>query len=228
MKVRLKLGWVKAYPELTFGNVYRVLEVRGGYLRLISDAGEPILFILRAFEFVDPAQSADWVSAPDEDGDVYGGPPKLTTPRYFFELWHDGDREVQTRLRNYVYDVARAERATMPDPPNRYIRCRWMSENREGLRMTFSELDGERWEVRRVEVFLDGRVSCADVHGSYGTTELAKNPIGEPEATVDNQEYEIAELTRAEFEAVFDAALQGLPEEDHGQEDQVEDQVVKT
>jgi hypothetical protein len=44
MRVRLKPGWLKAYPELTPGNVYRALGFSIDSLHIISDAGDTILF----------------------------------------------------------------------------------------------------------------------------------------------------------------------------------------
>ena len=48
MKVKLKPGWSRTYPELTIGNVYRVLGIEGDDLRIINDAGEPVLYHPRA------------------------------------------------------------------------------------------------------------------------------------------------------------------------------------
>lgn len=207
MKVRLKRGWSKAYPELTLGNVYRVLGVECDDLRLISDAGEPILFNPKAFEFVDPAQPSDWISERGEEGELYAAPRDLNEPRHFFELWHDGDQKVQQRLRHYVYDLARAERALMTDPPNSFIRVDWKHGNAEDPITLFSELDEERWEVRKVEVFADGRIGYANERGSFGMTSLGYHPVPALEVLADNPEFEPVEITRAEFDEIFDKAL---------------------
>ena len=79
MKVRLKRGWSKAWPELTLGNVYRVLGISNAYFRLISDAGDPILFNRNAFELVDPVQPSDWISEHGEEGELYAAPRTSST-----------------------------------------------------------------------------------------------------------------------------------------------------
>lgn len=207
MKVRLKRGWSKAWPELTLGNVYRVLEISDAYFRLISDAGDPILFNRNAFELVDPVQPSDWISERGEEGELYAAPRELSTPRHFFELWHDGDQKVQQRLRHYVYDLARGEGALMTDPPNSFIRVDWRHGNAEDPITLFSELDEERWEVRKVEVFADGRIGYANERGSFGMTSLGDQPVPALEVLADNPEFEPVEITRAEFDDIFDKAL---------------------
>jgi hypothetical protein len=77
MKAKLKRGWSRSYPELTVGNVYRVLGIEANNLRIISDAGEPTLFHPNAFEYVDPKQPSDWVEVRGDDGELYAYPPEL-------------------------------------------------------------------------------------------------------------------------------------------------------
>jgi len=207
MKVRLKPGWLKAYPELTPGNVYRVLGISIDSLQIISDAGEPILFNRTAFEFIDPVRPSNWVEERGTEGGLYAFPRELSEPRNFFERWHDGDHKIQMRLRHYVYELCRAERAQMADPPNRYIRVQWNHTDPEEPVTLFSELDEERREVRRVEVFADGRIGYANERGSFGRTRLAERPISTIDEIAAIPEFEPLEITRAEFDEIFDKAL---------------------
>jgi hypothetical protein len=187
--------------------VYRVLGIECDDLVLISDAGDPILFNPKAFELVDPAQPADWISERGEEGELYAAPRELNEPRHFYELWHDGDLKVQSRLRGYVYELARAERALMADPPNSFIRVHWKHGNAEDPITLYSELDEERWEVRKVEVFADGRIGYANERGSFGMTSLGDQPVPALEVIADNPEFDPVEITRAEFNDIFDKAL---------------------
>lgn len=75
MKVRIKHAWSRTYPELTLGNVYRVIGIEADDLRIISDAGEPILFNAKAFEFVDATHPATWISERGQEGELYASPP---------------------------------------------------------------------------------------------------------------------------------------------------------
>jgi len=201
MKVRLKRGWSKAWPEFTVGNVYRVLGIEADMLRLITDAGEPLLFDARGFEVVDSVQPADWISVRGEQGEQYAAPRELSEPRHFYELWHDGDSKIRSRLQHYVSELARAERALMADPPNIFIRVQGKRDRADDPITLFIELDEERWEVRRVEVFADGRLGYASERGTFGPTTLGDGPLAA------NPEFSSSEITRAEFETIFDEAL---------------------
>lgn len=227
MKVRLKPGWSQAYPELTVGNVYRVLEVCVDHLRLISDAGEPILFDRRAFDFVDANQPADWTSERGDEGELYAMPPELAEPRYFFERWHDGDPEVRRRLTHYVYELARAERGLMPDPPNRYLRLQRRPTRAEDPVAVGLELDQDGWEVRRVEFFADGHLGHASVRDSSGRTELAERPVSLEDLRAGALDGQLTELTRAEFEQLFERALAAADAAEASRRPEPEDMTVR-
>ena len=69
--------------------------------------------------------------------------------------------------------------------------------------MLYSEIDSERREVRRVEVFRDGRKGYASRFESDGVTRLAEKPHPEPDETLDNPELELIEIEKEEFERVW-------------------------
>jgi len=67
----------------------------------------------------------------------------------------------------------------------------------------YSELDDNRWEIRKVEVFPDGHRGYASAAGSSGGTCLGKEPIPPlPEIAADSQ-FEPIEISRDEFERVW-------------------------
>jgi hypothetical protein len=208
MKVKLKRGWSNTYPELTVGNVYRVLGIEADDLRIISDVGEPILFHANAFDFVDSTQPANWIAERGEGGELYAYPPELREPRCFFEEWHDDNMQVRHKFHWYVHNLCHAECAAAPDPPNSYIRVEWTHESPDDPITLYSELDEERWEVRKVEVFRDGRVTHAWSKGSTGTTQLGDQPTPAVAEIEANPEFSVREIGRADFESVWNEALE--------------------
>lgn len=207
MKVKLKRGWSKSYPELTAGNVYRVLGIENDSLRIISDAGEPILFHPHAFEYVDPTHPADWVEERGEDGELYAYPPELRDPSSFFERFFDYDMRIRQRLHLYVHGKSHEEAPDLPNPPNSFIRVEWQHDSVDDPITLYSELDEERWEVRKVEVFRDGRIACAEGRGSTGTTTLGDQPVPSIDEIASNPEFAVTQIVRDEFEEIWNKAM---------------------
>jgi len=201
MRVKLKRGWSKTYGELMVGNVYRVLGIEGDRLRIISDAGEPTLFDPKAFDFVDSTRPASWIAELDS---AY--PPELSA-RYFFEGFFDYEMRARQKLHGYVHKLCLDERAAEPDPPNTYLRVEWLHERADDPIRLFSELDEERWEVRKVEVYRDGRVTYAWGRGSTGSTRLGEEPVPTVEEIAASREFTVSAITRVELETIWDKAF---------------------
>lgn len=96
-------------------------------------------------------------------------------------------------------------------PPRAYLACRWTHSNAEDPVLILSELDGARYEVRKVHEFADGRLERAD-RITEATTSLswATTPS---EAELDPQaDFEARPLTADEFEDYWRRAMPvGLP-----------------
>lgn len=204
MRVRFKHGWGRAYAMLTPGNVYRVLGIESDALRIVDDTGEPILFAHQAFEDVDPIEPADWISERGEDGERYAYPPELRRPLFSFERWHDGDPAARAQLGRHLRELCRREAG---EPANTYLRVRWLHTHAEDPTLLYSELDEARWEVRKVEIYADGRVTYATGNGRSGTTRLGDAAVPPLAELAAMPEFEPVEITRAEFDAVWDDAL---------------------
>ena len=58
-----------------------------------------------------------------------------------------------------------------------YIKVRWKHDDPNDPILLYSEMDDERWEVRKVEVFTDGSFGYADRATSRGTTFLSLEPL---------------------------------------------------
>ena len=70
----------------------------------------------------------------------------------------------------------------------------------------YSELDDARWEVRRVEIFLDGSLGYASRSGSRGRTFLSPETFSSLAEIAANPEFEPREIARDEFEEIWSRA----------------------
>jgi hypothetical protein len=84
-----------------------------------------------------------------------------------------------------------------------YLRVGWKHQNPDEPVTLYSELDADRWEVRKVEVFRNGRCGHASAEASSGGTELGRGPIPELHEIVKDPQFEPFEISRDEFEAVW-------------------------
>jgi hypothetical protein len=89
-----------------------------------------------------------------------------------------------------------------------YILVRWLHNFADEPILLYSELDGDRYETRKVEIFRDGRLGLAGPGVESGGSVLGTEPtppIGEIAAS---PEFVPQEVTPDEFEAVWRIALQ--------------------
>ena len=84
-----------------------------------------------------------------------------------------------------------------------YIKVGWKHDDPNTPILLYSELDDERWEVRKVEVFPDGSFGYADRATSCGTTFLGLDPIPALSEIAAIPEFEPVAITKDEFEAVW-------------------------
>jgi hypothetical protein len=81
-----------------------------------------------------------------------------------------------------------------------YIEVTWIHEAESDPILLLSEVDEERYETRKVEVFRDGSLNYAGCVGSTGATFLGEFPIPDiVEINLDGQ-FSAKEVTREEFE----------------------------
>ena len=69
-----------------------------------------------------------------------------------------------------------------------YLYVKWKKPQPGEPSHLYSELDGERYETRKVELFADGRRGFADANEEFGGTRLGETavpPLGELEGDPD-------------------------------------------
>jgi hypothetical protein len=84
-----------------------------------------------------------------------------------------------------------------------YICVKWIHDSPDQPLWLYSELNDERREVRKVEVFRGTRVGWADSSHEVGDTFLSLEPIPPLGEIVAQKEFEPKSITRDEFERVW-------------------------
>ena len=92
-----------------------------------------------------------------------------------------------------------------------YIKVKWNHSLPDEPVWLYSEIDNERWEMRKVEVFPDGKMGFADKHRSSGTTELGEEPLPELADIAADPQFEPLEITQPEFDALWQSATTDAP-----------------
>lgn len=91
----------------------------------------------------------------------------------------------------------------------KHIHVHWIHEDLEDPIDLYSELDTERYEMRKIEVFKDGRMGFADsVQSSIGTS-LGEMPIPELTEIASDKQFIPREISEVEFERVWQMAIKG-------------------
>lgn len=84
-----------------------------------------------------------------------------------------------------------------------YIKVLWKHQLADEPIAIYCELDDERKEVRKLEVFRDGRHGYATVDEEIGGTRLGWESTPPLEEIASDPQFEPAEITRDEFEQVW-------------------------
>jgi hypothetical protein len=88
----------------------------------------------------------------------------------------------------------------------RYIKVKWLHSSADTPVLLYSELNPDLWEVRKVEVYADGRKDFADREERSGSTKLGIEPLPPLEQIAADPEFEPAIISAEEFEAVWEEA----------------------
>jgi hypothetical protein len=89
----------------------------------------------------------------------------------------------------------------------RYVRVAWRHAFPSDPIVIYSELDDDRWEARKVEVFPDGSLGYASAEGSSCSTELSSEQHPPLQEIARDRQFEPAEITKQEFEEIWLRAL---------------------
>jgi hypothetical protein len=84
-----------------------------------------------------------------------------------------------------------------------YIKIRWNHSLNEDPVLLYSEIDENRFEVRKLWVYMDGSVGYANSTESFGDVELSYMPTPLLEKIAAHYEFEVLETSNEEFENVW-------------------------
>jgi len=85
----------------------------------------------------------------------------------------------------------------------KYIAAQWLHSNSEYPIHFYSELDENRTELRKIEVYKDGSFGYASKDESFGGTELGLEPLPELSEIAEDPEFVIAEISSDEFDKLW-------------------------
>ena len=85
----------------------------------------------------------------------------------------------------------------------RYVRVGWRHQRPDEPVILYSELDSNRFEVRKVEIFRNGRCGYASPEGSSDGTKLGTLAMPELNEIAKDPQFQPVEITQREFESVW-------------------------
>lgn len=91
----------------------------------------------------------------------------------------------------------------------KYIAVRWKHQDPDEPILLYCEIDDAGWEVRKVDVYRDGRIGYADESESMGDTWLASEPVPPLAEIASDPQFEPTEITKDEFEQIWSKRLDG-------------------
>ena len=84
-----------------------------------------------------------------------------------------------------------------------YLKVEWKHESDEYPVVMYSEIDDERMEIRKVEVFRNGTVGSAEKSRSSGKTELGIVAVPSVDEIASEPEFVPFAISKNEFEKVW-------------------------
>ena len=81
-----------------------------------------------------------------------------------------------------------------------YMRVRWLHSSADEPIDLWSELDAGRFEVRKVEIWADGRVGYASPKRAVGDTRLGLEPVPPIEEIAADPQFVPQQISNQEFE----------------------------
>lgn len=85
----------------------------------------------------------------------------------------------------------------------KYISVKWKHSLQEEPVCILVELDDDRREVRKIEVFPDGRFGFADAHSEIGGTRFGTEKIPALSEIASDLQFDPKEITKQEFEQLW-------------------------
>jgi hypothetical protein len=91
---------VSKNPNLTPKKEYHVIELNGGFIRVVNDDLEPVLYPVTLFDIVDIKVPVDWIEV-NYDGEI-SRIPAVFSDQFFFEDYFDGNKNNIQKYNDYI------------------------------------------------------------------------------------------------------------------------------
>jgi hypothetical protein len=88
-----------------------------------------------------------------------------------------------------------------------YLKVYWHHDLPDEPVELYSELDDDRWEIRKIEIFRDGRCELADQAQLTGALTIGEAPIPLFEEIAEQVEFSPFLIDASEFETVWQRAV---------------------
>ena len=90
-----------------------------------------------------------------------------------------------------------------------YLKIRWIHENKNNPVLLLDELDDDRYEVSKIEVFPDGRLGFASSDQSSDETVLGEKPVPLAADISSDPQFVLEISSPEEFEKIWKLAIVG-------------------
>ncbi|MGH1536180.1 DUF6881 domain-containing protein [Ralstonia pseudosolanacearum] len=88
-----------------------------------------------------------------------------------------------------------------------YVCVRWIHTIPSEPVFIYSEVDSDNFELRKAEVYADGRMGFSDGTNSAGESMLSAEPLPSLQEIATDLQFVPVEITQEEFEMMWSAAL---------------------
>ena len=88
----------------------------------------------------------------------------------------------------------------------KFIRVNWKHDLPSEPTCIYSEIDGDGWERRKVEMFRGGRMGYASELETAGGTGLSKEPLPSLDEIAADPQFEPMNISSEEFEQIWQSA----------------------
>ncbi|QNT25482.1 DUF6881 domain-containing protein [Ralstonia solanacearum] len=88
-----------------------------------------------------------------------------------------------------------------------YLRVKWMHEFKSEPVYIYSEMNSDRWETRKVEIYVDRRMGFSDGTNSVGGSMLSTEPLPSLQEIATDPQFVPVEISQEEFEKIWTTAL---------------------
>ena len=88
----------------------------------------------------------------------------------------------------------------------KYLKVRWLHSDPNDPIWLYSEIDSNRWEIRKVELFADGRAAFAgpDRASEDPRCLLSIEPLPDSREIASDPQFLVTEISKSEFEEVWE------------------------